>query len=697
MDVLSPLDPPYERCTDTALSADFVDPPSRFVEPNSDGRLIPELREAAAWRNPYKILAHAAAAFFTAQHPTAGSVPADDVERGNALADLSVTGRFAYCLFKTPPLTPSDYDQAGSGVNHIDLGHPPHSPARLLEVIDEELATLVDGTAAERSAAIAPALDRAYDVAWALRGPLAQRAAARAPLGWIAVWAEEDMPHRPVNVPAPPYEQYEIPVTVNGITLQTRFFIASPPGGAPSAPAPVATPRSLPPDPRPHVPDGNMVILFLHGHSSGADEALTIIPHLHMAGLVRGVKFSIIAFDFPNNGYSETFDHEKVAISAATTWPGGLDSRVPIATPIIDFIEEFIVGFVDALDPIAPIKNRFAGVIGGSLGGNMGLRLGRRMPMPAWLNTGIVSWNAASVWDPMVQDLIKSQAPGVCQNHWNEDETDASRGSYFHEVYEKVVIPVIVPFPQPYLWYREAWQPCKRLHIQGSRIARREVYNQFFRKWHWRVAGEQLIFSHVDRVDHHDNTTPYRYSLNTVKHLLVGSAEDNYAGSNIYDATRKLADLMVNTPGSSMFLLHTGHSVHFERPGFFAKEIVKFLNVTPVLPAAPVRPMRMQITCIYRREVLTVSKKPRRGPPKLGPILLVGGINHTDNTPFSLPVAECIFYIQNGCECFVLAADGNSSSVHIVRTGGRGRITTAHDTTRVDNLYSLPKCGAPSS
>ena len=327
MDVLAPLDPPYERCTDTALSADFVDPPSRFVEPNSDGRLIPELREAAALRNPYKILARAAAAFFTAQHPTAGSVPADDVERGNALADLSVTGRFAYCLFKTPPLTSLDDFQVGSGVNHIDLGHPPHSPARLLEVIDEELATLVTATVAERSAAIAPALDRAYDVAWALRGPLAHEPRPGA-LGWIAVWAEEDMPHRPVNVPAPPYEQYEIKVTVNGMPLQTRFFIASPPGGALSAPAPVATPRSLPPDPRPHVPDGHMVILFLHGHSSGADEALTIIPHLHMAGLVRGVKFSIIAFDFPNNGYSETFDHEKVANSAATTWPGGLDSRV---------------------------------------------------------------------------------------------------------------------------------------------------------------------------------------------------------------------------------------------------------------------------------------------------------------------------------------------------------------------------------
>ena len=29
--------------------------------------------------------------------------------------------------------------------------------------------------------------------------------------------------------------------------------------------------------------------------------------------------------------------------------------------------------------------------------------------MPAWLNKGIVSWSAASVWEPMVKDDIKSR------------------------------------------------------------------------------------------------------------------------------------------------------------------------------------------------------------------------------------------------------------------------------------------------
>jgi hypothetical protein len=149
MEVTNPILPPYERCMDTALSTEFVDPPERFVDADNEGRLIPELRQAAAPRNPYKILARAAAAFFGAQHPTAGSVPADDEALGNALADLSVTGRMAYCLFKTPPLTPLDDLAVGSGVNHIDLGHPPLTQARLREVIGEELELLINATPAE--------------------------------------------------------------------------------------------------------------------------------------------------------------------------------------------------------------------------------------------------------------------------------------------------------------------------------------------------------------------------------------------------------------------------------------------------------------------------------------------------------------------------------------------------------------------
>ena len=62
---------------------------------------------------------------------------------------------------------------------------------------------LASATPAELDTAVGTALDRAYKVAWALRGPAAQRAAARQALGWIAVSAEDDAAHRPVNLPAP--------------------------------------------------------------------------------------------------------------------------------------------------------------------------------------------------------------------------------------------------------------------------------------------------------------------------------------------------------------------------------------------------------------------------------------------------------------------------------------------------------------
>jgi len=94
------------------------------------------------------------------------------------------------------------------------------------------------------------------------------------------------------------------------------------------------------------------------------------------------------------------------AAPEATTFPGGIFDHGPINTPLLDFIENFIVAFVDCIDRYTPIKNRFAGVIGGSLGGSMGLRLGRLSW--AWLANGIVSWSPASVWDPYVQNFPKS-------------------------------------------------------------------------------------------------------------------------------------------------------------------------------------------------------------------------------------------------------------------------------------------------
>jgi pimeloyl-ACP methyl ester carboxylesterase len=381
-----------------------------------------------------------------------------------------------------------------------------------------------------------------------------------------------------------PYAQYDIPVTLptrtargGSVTIQTRFYVAS---TNPVAEPPAPGPRALPTEPPPVVPAGDRVILFIHGHSSSAEEAASIIPALLSAGLAAGKRYSIISFDMPSNGYSTMIAHDTVADEPTFNLPEPPESG-PITTPLLDFLEDFICAFVDAVDAITPIKNRFAGIIGGSLGGNMGLRLGRRDARTyAWIQSGIVSWDPGSVWAPMV-DAVKCAGVLSCRSSWQDtketaDQNDPQRAAYFKAVFDTSTVPVILP-TQPQMWYRDDWIPCKDVHIQESHLARQEIYNPIFRTWHFRAAGEQLIFSHVDRVVHDDTTTPFRYTLNTARQLLAAGASDNYAFANIYDATRTLASLMTATPGQSLFLLDTGHSIHAERPMFFAGQIASFL------------------------------------------------------------------------------------------------------------------------
>jgi len=195
-------------------------------------RLNPTLRAAArgiadGTTDPYDLLARAAEVSYLDNAP-------DPVVRQSAnglvepLTDLAVSGRIAFARFAATPL----------------------DEAALRAKTHERLRPVVDADPADVAAAVATVLDRAYAVAWALRGPAAQRAAARAALepDWIAVSGEDDKPARPVNVPQPSYvrpdtgvrvdlEQFEIPVPTpmtRGSTalpfqpfIQTRFLIVS--------------------------------------------------------------------------------------------------------------------------------------------------------------------------------------------------------------------------------------------------------------------------------------------------------------------------------------------------------------------------------------------------------------------------------------------------------------------------------------
>ena len=100
------------------------------------------------------------------------------------------------------------------------------------------------------------------------------------------------------------------------------------------------------------------------------------------------------------------------------------------------------------------------------------------------------------------------------------------------------------------------------------------------------MACEQLIYSHAENEVYGDTSTPVRCTLNTVRTLLAAGEEDDHEWVRIYDGTRKVAELMTRTPGRLLLLRKTGHSIHTERPRYFAAEIVKFLHEER-LPALP--------------------------------------------------------------------------------------------------------------
>jgi pimeloyl-ACP methyl ester carboxylesterase len=633
-----------------------VDP---LLEPDGDFtyRLIPELRQAAQTMDPVQILARAAEAFFFANGLAETILDKRAaLARGNAFADLAVTGRMAYSAFRLG----TDFNQIKTALlNLLAMRNP--APAVPTPLVDD---------------AVNKALDRGYDVAWALRGPAAQQAALRATLGWIAVSSEDDKPHRPVNIPPPPYEQHEIVVASGGQSITTRFFIAS--AIEPSARVEAKMPRQVPSDPPPPtIPANHDVILFLHGHSSGADEALPLIPELLKLGLERKINYSVLSLDLPNNGYSQSFDHLSFLPLAATTYPKDPADQNHINAPVLDFIENFIVDFVDALP--TSISSRIVAAIGGSLGGNLTLRLGRRdLSGKSWSIPAIVSWSPASVWPPKVAHLVDYMAPNTCFDRCGEKEMTDTRDTFFRQSYDDSSLLGLIQ-PQPEYWYRENYV-FKRAHVAQSKLGRFEIYDANFRQWHWRVAGEQLIYSHIDNEIFRDHGTPFRYTKNFVRTLLAAGAYDNYIGTHIYDNTIFLGEKL-NVPGRRLLMNTTGHSIHFERPHYFANEIVKFLNST-----------KRYIVCVKKVD---------------GTILRYGVKNdpRDDNeTAVQVTLDWCIEAIEKGDDFYIAGADGSEAYVVISHLrkigvlgdpGGDNRgyyLRTVGDATTANNIDGLPDC-----
>ena len=106
-------------------------------------------------------------------------------------------------------------------------------------------------------------------------------------------------------------------------------------------------------------------------------------------------------------------------------------------------------------------------------------------------------------------------------------------------------------------WTSE-YYPCKKSAIASARLDRHETYNAKFLAWHWRLGGEQLLYSH-QTID--PNTGKPRYMSNDKPMLLACGLEDTVAFNDICPATQNTAPKMIATPGKALFLAKTGHSL----------------------------------------------------------------------------------------------------------------------------------------
>jgi pimeloyl-ACP methyl ester carboxylesterase len=261
-------------------------------------------------------------------------------------------------------------------------------------------------------------------------------------------------------------------------------------------------------------------------------------------------------------------------------------------TPLLDFIEEFIVSFVDTTDAQlgGKLKPRIRAVVGGSLGGNMSMRLGRR-PNTPWIKN-VVPWSPAAIWPSKIAQ--KNAVAAGCDTGWDllndrgvdvsltwggkdpfflpENETPGMRRTLFYGGFDWAPVAGIGGPPQAQCWFSDKWK-CKQDTIRASRIDRHETYDASFRAWHWRLAGEQIAFSQQQFAP---GTTQPLYLRNNKRMLLICGYDDTCA--DLCTHTRDVAAKMSKTPGYARFMKQTGHALDNEYPVFVARELAEFLE-----------------------------------------------------------------------------------------------------------------------
>ena len=357
-------------------------------------------------------------------------------------------------------------------------------------------------------------------------------------------------------------------------------------------------PRQLPVDGLPVIPAGNKIIIYIHGGGSRLEEAVPLANNLILAGMRTGSKYGIgnqdytvISFDQPSSAYGAPLDPAMVYGS----------TYHPSMFHILSFEEQYVINFIEALDQkVGNVKNRVAAVMGGSLGGNLSLLLARESTLVHPYLKTVVAWSPTSMMpghgavdDGLIWNGIVGNASAT---NWGA-EVPNTRHDYFHHLYFEMLSKVANLPSNPTMWFRDDWpnrdgtNTCKASEIAQSRFDRYEVYSSSLRRWTTAIDTEQAMYSFQD-----EDAPGYgpRYQSISSRLLLVAGQKDCYrngcTGSSdarsalladtldIYGYTHDVANQMRGAPGRTLFINNTGHSIHDERPQFFAGEIVSFLK-----------------------------------------------------------------------------------------------------------------------
>ncbi len=498
-------------------------------------RLVPSLRAVAARRDPIDALTSAARTLLRAREQETILQGVEIESEAYALADLAVSGREAYERFARQPPGEGDIAAGVAGKG---------------------------GTEAARRV-----LARATAVAGHLAAYRTNRPDQRFPppvveRPWIAVSAEDDPPHAPVNLVCSPFPQsfLDVPVPVDGttITLRTRFMVAG---------------RPLK-DILDDAGTRSRIILLLHGQGSRLEEYVDLAkllsaedPRTHLP------RYTIVAPDLPSCGYTSMIDPDVVATPPRLHEAPTTD---PSRHPLLQFHDRFLVAFVGALDARfgtgssrLSVSDHIVCVGGGSLGGSLSLRLAEIDPCPSWVRR-VVAWSVASLWDPLRNDAVKGLGPNLLKVKMSEPETADRRRDFVHFHFDRPILGALGGPPQASMWYREGW-PMKSAFLAAARRERQEVYNADYRRWTYRLSYDQLQFSHKDR----DLGVPY--SRIRVPTMLAAGEADNYGFARIRDRTVE-ANARMRAPGPTFVVASTGHSIHNERPRWLADAIDAFLH-----------------------------------------------------------------------------------------------------------------------